>query len=301
MATREAVPSAWGPIAWSLVAHVLLLMLLGVNLSLWSSTADQPVRLAIEAAVVVDMEPVQERERAADQRRRDEAERRRAEEARRLQAEREAELARQREAEARRVAEEAKRVEAERIAVEARRVEEERQREAEKARQAEAARRAEEQRQAELKQQREAEAQRAAEEAKRLEAERLAAEKQRAEEARQQAEREALLQAQLDAEQARADAVSAGLQQQWMEVIRQHVQRQWTPPASPRLRHERAVRLVQIPGGEGVNVQAGRCNGVISVRGSIENAVYKASPLPPPPTAALFERNITLVFKPTDY
>jgi len=36
------------------------------------------------------------------------------------------------------------------------------------------------------------------------------------------------------------------------------------------------------------------------VRQSIENAVYRASPLPEPPDPALFQRNLTLVFKPNE-
>jgi hypothetical protein len=36
------------------------------------------------------------------------------------------------------------------------------------------------------------------------------------------------------------------------------------------------------------------------VRQSIENAVYRASPLPDPPDPALFERKITLRFVPNE-
>jgi len=36
------------------------------------------------------------------------------------------------------------------------------------------------------------------------------------------------------------------------------------------------------------------------VRESIESAVYRASPLPPPPDPALFERNLEIRFKPVD-
>lgn len=303
MTARADMPSPWRPVAWSLAAHALLLLLLGINLPFWGTASDQPVRLAIEAALVPDTEQLREREKVADQRRREADARERAEAAQRLEAQRQAELARQRDEEARRVAEESKRREAERAALQAQRAEEQRQREAEQARraeQAEAARRAEEQREAELARQREAEAQRAAEEAERREAERVAAQRQREAEQARQAEREAQLQAQLASEQARADAVSAGLQQQWMEVIRQHVQRQWNVPASVRDGLECEIKIVQIPNGEVVDVKVGRCNGDSVVVRSIETAVYKASPLPPPPDASLFERNITLVFKPTD-
>jgi colicin import membrane protein len=42
------------------------------------------------------------------------------------------------------------------------------------------------------------------------------------------------------------------------------------------------------------------CNGDETVRQSIEAAVYRASPLPPPPDPALFERNLEIRFKPND-
>lgn len=281
MAASDPGPAAWRPVAWSLVGHGLLVALLVVNLPFWSKTANQPVRLAIEAAIVADVNVVQEREQAADQRRREEAERRRAEEARRVQAQREAELVRQRKVEEQRKAEDAQRREAERIAVEKRRAEEQRQREADERRKAEAARRAEEQRQAERAREREAQVRREAE-------------------ARRQQERETQLAAALAAEQERENAVSGGQLDQWIEVIRQQVQRNWIRPASARAGLECEVRVMQIPGGEVVDVRVGQCNGDTAVVRSIENAVYKASPLPSPPNPSLFERNITLIFKPTD-
>jgi colicin import membrane protein len=58
--------------------------------------------------------------------------------------------------------------------------------------------------------------------------------------------------------------------------------------------------VTQVPGGEVTNVRVGTCNGDQAVRDSIEAAVYRASPLPPPPDPALFERNLELTFKPTD-
>jgi colicin import membrane protein len=43
-----------------------------------------------------------------------------------------------------------------------------------------------------------------------------------------------------------------------------------------------------------------RCNGDAAVRQSIENAVYRASPLPDPPDPALFQRNFPIEFKPDE-
>jgi colicin import membrane protein len=45
-------------------------------------------------------------------------------------------------------------------------------------------------------------------------------------------------------------------------------------------------------------VRIGQCNGDQAVRESIEAAVYRASPLPPPPDPALFDRNLRIDFRP---
>ena len=68
------------------------------------------------------------------------------------------------------------------------------------------------------------------------------------------------------------------------------------PGAKPGLECE--VLVTQIPGGQVVDVQMGRCNADDAVRRSIEAAVLRASPLPPPDDTALFERNLRFVFKP---
>ena len=48
------------------------------------------------------------------------------------------------------------------------------------------------------------------------------------------------------------------------------------------------------------NVSIGECNGDQAVRDSIEAAVYRASPLPPPPDPALFDRQLVIAFTPED-
>jgi colicin import membrane protein len=47
-----------------------------------------------------------------------------------------------------------------------------------------------------------------------------------------------------------------------------------------------------------VDVRVGACNGDDAVRRSIEAAVYKSSPLPPPPDPSLFERELLFKFEP---
>ena len=57
--------------------------------------------------------------------------------------------------------------------------------------------------------------------------------------------------------------------------------------------------VTQEPGGVVTQVKIGECNGDQAVRESIEAAVYRASPLPPPPDPALFDRKLKINFNPT--
>jgi colicin import membrane protein len=187
-----------------------------------------------------------------------------------------------------------------------------REQRAEEARQAEVQRREEqvklerEQAAAEQKRREEAERQRkeALERQRREEAERKkkeAAEQQRRElEAREQAGREAELRQQLAEEEARQRAADSGLLNQYVAMIEQRIIRNWNRPATalPGLRCE--VAVAQAPGGTVLSVIIGTCNGDAIVRQSIEAAVLRSSPLPPPPDPRLFERNLKLIFEPRD-
>lgn len=206
---------------------------------------------------------------------------------------REAEEQRQRqiEAERRRLAE----LEQQRQAAEKAAEERRKQEAAEQARQAELERRRLEE-EAKKKAEAERQAREEAERKAREEAER----KRREQEAREQAEREAQLRTAMEAEQRRLAAERAGVLDQYKASIRQKVERNWIPPASVQPGLECTVRVTQIPGGEVVNVQVTKCNGDAPVVRSIETAVLKASPLPPPPPGAefLFDRQIEFIFKP---
>ena len=185
------------------------------------------------------------------------------------------------------------------------RAEQERQQEAalEEEKRAEA-KRTEEKRQADERQkqaQEKAEAERkardAAEARKRAEEQRVADEKRRAEE-QSKAEREAELKRSLD-EEIRADAArSSGALANWQSQITARIQRAWLKPASARSGIECVLYVTQVPGGEVTNVRIGTCNGDQAVRESIEAAVYRASPLPPPSDPALFERSLVITFRP---
>jgi colicin import membrane protein len=86
----------------------------------------------------------------------------------------------------------------------------------------------------------------------------------------------------------------------WIQQITARIQRAWIRPASARAGIECVLYVTQVPGGEIVNVRLGACNGDQAVRESIEAAAFRASPLPPPPDPALFERNLIINFRPVD-
>jgi colicin import membrane protein len=108
------------------------------------------------------------------------------------------------------------------------------------------------------------------------------------------------LQSEIAAEETRLAAISSGKLQQYIAAISSRVTRNWVEPASAKPGIECEVSVVQIPGGEIVNVRVGRCNGDAAVVRSIEAAVYRSSPLPPPPDPSLFERNLRFTFKPEE-
>ena len=116
--------------------------------------------------------------------------------------------------------------------------------------------------------------------------------------ARRQAETEAELQRALTAENERRAAEEAGLLDQYVRMIENQIERNWIPPATARAGLECVVNVVQIPSGDVIDVRVGRCNGDDAVVRSIEAAVRRASPLPKPPSMAVFERNLNVTFRP---
>lgn len=170
-----------------------------------------------------------------------------------------------------------------------------------------AQREAEAKRLAEVKRKAEAEAKRKAEaevEAKRkaeAEAESKRKAAAEAEDRRIKAEREAELQRALSAEEDRRNASRlAGLGAQWAQAIQARVQRAWIRPPSAKAGLDCLVIVTQVPGGTVVRAEVRTCNGDEAVKQSIEAAVFRASPLPPPPDPALFERTLELRFRPYD-
>ncbi len=267
-------------VSYAVLMHLVLLALLVIGLD-WTPKATAPGTNKPIQAELVEKDPLKviEQRRLEEQRKLEaaEAERKRKAE---LEAQQQAAAEAQRKAE--QAAKEKAALEAQQqAALEARQ-------KAETAAKKKAAAVAEKKRKAA-----EAKARAAAEAKQKAEAE---AARQREEEARREAE--AALQEQLRAEQELARAKSALAE--FIPYIQDKVQRNWLrPPGSPQgLACLVKVRL--IPGGEVASVNVIRSSGDPVFDRSVESAVLKASPLPLPNDAALFNyfREINFNFDP---
>ncbi|HTD13296.1 MAG TPA: cell envelope integrity protein TolA, partial [Steroidobacteraceae bacterium] len=124
------------------------------------------------------------------------------------------------------------------------------------------------------------------------------AEAQRQAELADKSEREADLKRSLAAEQRVNSAATSSALASWRSQITARITRAWLRPPTARTGLECNLYVTQVPGGEVTHVRVGECNGDQAVRESIEAAVYRASPLPPPPDPALFDRDLKITFKP---
>ncbi len=167
-----------------------------------------------------------------------------------------------------------------------------------KAKEAEAKKRAEQQRLAEAK--REAEEERKAEEQRKVEAARKAEEQRRAAEAKALALNQAELAQGVDADEKLLAERTGPAMATWAQLVTARITRAWIKPPSARPGIDCIIDITQVPGGQVVNVKVGTCNGDGAVRQSIEDAAYRASPLPQPSDPALFEREFQVEFKPTE-
>ena len=172
-----------------------------------------------------------------------------------------------------------------------------RQAEAERARQAEVKK----QQEAEHRQQKETERKKRAAETEKAEKKKAAAlEKKRIENKRRK-EAESALQEQVAAEEKRrADARAQGEVERYKALIRQKVSRSWNRPATAGKGLQCTVRVRLVAGGEVLAASVVRSSGDPVFDRSVENAVYKATPLPVPQDPQLFEyfREIEFVFNP---
>lgn len=147
----------------------------------------------------------------------------------------------------------------------------------------------------------------AAEEAARKAAEAEAQKRKAAEEAVRRRERdeqrarEAELQRRLAAEEGAAAALAAsGALDEYRAALEQAIERSWIRPPSAQPGLACTLYVTQAQGGTVLNVRLGPCNGDAAVRESITNAVFRASPLPAPADPRAFQRDLEIVFRPTE-
>ena len=289
----------FGPVTLAVGLHAAIAVLLTASYSLRGPPAAMPVNVTIKAKIVdesqirAEMQELEQQKRAEERQRQEDADRARLEadaEQKRLKEIRQERVVAERE-------EQERKLQLERD--KERQAKQEQERREADARAATERKEKEEQEKARLA---EVERQRKAEEeslARLKEEQRIATEKRRKdEEARAQAQREQELRESMALEEQRMVAENAGLLAQYKALIQQKVMRNWNRPPDAEAGINCEVFASQIPGGEVVGVRIGRCNGNDTVRRSIETAVYRASPLPGPPDASLFERNLVFDFIP---
>ncbi|MCK5639413.1 MAG: cell envelope integrity protein TolA [Gammaproteobacteria bacterium] len=280
------------PLIVSLVLHVGIAILLGVNFTSIPQLPSGPPEIEIVSAVAIDESKVQaelerlKREQKKKKNKEDARQKRLKNEATKAKKARQREEQRLKDAAKKRKAEEAKRKTADA-----------KHKAAAKARQQEE--KAERQRLEEIKQQQQVlEKKRIEDEQRLLEMEqqrKIEAEKKRqAEETRKRLASERAFKEKLEKERQQQ---LGGLRSQYITDITNKVQRKWL--RSPGATGTRCTVLVnQIPGGEVVKVQVTACSGDANFQRSVEAAVYKASPLPAPPDPDVFDREIEFIFEP---
>jgi colicin import membrane protein len=127
-----------------------------------------------------------------------------------------------------------------------------------------------------------------------------AASEQAALAAKARAARESELKRALAAEEEGEAVARSGVTDEYRALLVQAIERNWIRPPSARAGLECTLNVTQVTGGTVIDVRIGDCNGDQAVRESITNAVYKSSPLPAPRDPRAFQRQLVIVFKPTE-
>ncbi|MDE0303037.1 MAG: cell envelope integrity protein TolA [Gammaproteobacteria bacterium] len=282
-AARGTRPSRISPLSWigAIAVHAAIAGLL-LQFGTEPAQSNVPPRPDVEAVRVqaADEELLEQRREAH------------------RQALREEELRKQREREA-------KRKEAARKKAEKRKREEEARRKSEekKKARAEAKRKAKEEAERKLaeKRKREEAARRKAEEEKKRAAERAEAKRKTEEEARKlkEAEQRAEARRQEQAQRRQREAARQARQADiWRIAIKKRIERVWLrPPAAGNISPCEVV-VEQNEKGVVLSAKVRGCRASQAWQDSLRNAVLKASPLPRPPIAELFDRHLVITFRP---
>ena len=132
--------------------------------------------------------------------------------------------------------------------------------------------------------------------------EQVAQEQKALDQQRQERElRELIARQQADAARQAAAARTKALNE-YIARIQASIRRNIPPTAIEGIQGNPAaeVDVVQLPTGEVLSVRLRKSSGHPRYDDAIERAILKASPLPPPPSRDLFERELKLTFRPQD-
>ena len=121
--------------------------------------------------------------------------------------------------------------------------------------------------------------------------------------AQDKSEREADLKRSLTAEEQSSEAgapspAASPALDAWAAQISARINRAWLRPPTARAGIECVLDVTLVPGGEVTQVNIGQCTGDQAVKESIQMAVYRASPLPPPPNPGDFDGHLRITFRP---
>jgi colicin import membrane protein len=125
------------------------------------------------------------------------------------------------------------------------------------------------------------------------ETEAMRAQADRETETRAQADRDAQARAQQATQRAKAEA-------DWIRSIQAKVRGNVIVPPDMPGNPEAIFEVVQLPTGEIIDVQLKKSSGVRAYDDAVQRAILKSSPLPRPERPDLFQRSLTLKFRPTD-
>ena len=125
------------------------------------------------------------------------------------------------------------------------------------------------------------------------ETEAMRAQAERETESRATADRDAQARAQQATQRAKAEA-------DWIRSIQAKVRGNVIVPPDMAGNPEAIFEVVQLPTGEIIDVQLRKSSGVRAYDDAVQRAILKSSPLPRPERPDLFQRSLTLKFRPTD-
>ena len=86
----------------------------------------------------------------------------------------------------------------------------------------------------------------------------------------------------------------------WIRRIQAKVRGNVIVPSDMAGNPEAIFEVVQLPTGEIIDVQLRKSSGVRAYDDAVQRAILKSSPLPRPERPELFQRSLTLKFRPTD-